>query len=231
MALNESLGFPLSVKSLNSLGVMGGFQSYDEGKKKKMDIGDEVPADDEEEPDADADDEDGEEEDKGKKLPPWLKKKDTGHSEPDGDEGCSCKGGQHTEFCKKNMKKKASKKMKAEMFSGYEDCNFKPFPEVGSDEYRDSFFKSIEGHMGAPNTRHWSGVDLEEEVLFQPQDDQIPQPQGGPGQPGFAPVGRVGGDLGNSSEEKPAWESQWKTVSDEMQGLIDQWDSFNSKLG
>ena len=233
--LNESLSFPLGVSSLSSLGVSGGFQAYEESKKKKkMDIGDEIPAD-EPEGEEDADDEEGES--KGKKLPPWLQKK--GHDEPDGDEGgegcCSChaKGDEHKPFCKKAKKgmKKSKKQMQEEMFAPYQDCQYEQFPEVGSDEYRDAFFKSVAGHMGAPGKRHWSGVDLGEEVLFQPENDQLPQQQvPTAGQVGYAPVGRVGGDLGPAAQAKPEWEQQWRPIADEMQGLIDQWDSFQSRL-
>ena len=230
--LNESLGFPLGVKSASSLGAIGGFMAYEESKKKKMDIGDEVPAD---EPEGEEDSDDDGDEPKGKKLPPWLQKKDKGHEEPDGDEGCSCGKNPHTEFCKKkakkDMKKKSKKEMQAEMFSSYEDCQYKQMPEVGSDEYRDAFFKSVAGHMGAPGKRHGSGVDLGEEVLFQPENDQLPQPQTPTaGQIGFAPTGRVGGDLGPAPQAKPEWEQQWRPLADEMQGLIDQWDAVNNKL-
>jgi hypothetical protein len=227
--LNESLGFPLGVTTAASLGISGGFQAFEE-KKKKMDIGDEVPADDGEESAKDADDDEGEA--KGKKLPPWLKKK--GGDEPDGDEGgcgCSCGKTPHTEFCKKKCKKKSKKQMQAEMFDGYQDCQYKEFPEVGSDEYRASFFKSLEGHMGHPGKRWDSGVNLEEEILFEPKNEQDPMLQPGPGQIGYAPVGRVGGVGSEQAPQQnlPAWEQDWKPVAEQMESLIEQWDRVRAK--
>ena len=127
---------------------------------------------------------------------------------------------------KKNMKKD-KKKMPNEStdpFGSY----YSPHndqAELGSKEYAQEFYKSLGEHFGNPNEKFDSGVDLGEEVIFKPRPEedspvwqaepQASEPQAG--EPGFAPVNKVGGNLGG--EQTPAraeWEQQWSPISDQI---------------
>jgi len=92
-------------------------------------------------------------------------------------------------------------------------------PELGSEEYAKEFYHSLEDHFGNPNQKFDSGVDLEEEVIFKPQpeeDSPVWQAEPKPGDPGFAPIGKVGGNLGGEQTPVRAdWEQQWSPVSDQ----------------
>jgi len=220
--LNEALGFPLGVKSAQSLGIAG---FHLEEKKKKMGVGDEIaPPDDDDEDELDVDDEDEDEDDKPE-LPvdddkpddaPDADKPPCSCGKPDIDDKGFCK--KCKKRCKKNAKKHAKKALKKEdVFGSYEDSSFQEMPEVGSEEYRQAFLKSLEDHFGDPKRRHGGGVNLEEEVVFEPQDNQSPLTEPKPGEAGFAPQTRIGGELGGQdTPPKADWEKQWQQVGEQF---------------
>ena len=296
--LNESLGFPLGVKTTASLGVIGGYGELLDEVKKKMkhgkkkfngDIGPgdmSVGDDDDDDDIVDLGDDDDDDDDEGHvcKCP----KPDLGDEM--GDEGgepgiapAVGKGGPPMKFMKKGkkcmkckmkymghggkkkmyMKKKKmqaedidsatsmteeeiinelgplmaaglgamagkmmKKKMKGKKMQSETTDPFGSYytphnqqPDLGSKEYAEDFYRSLEDHFGNPNQKFDTGVDLEEEVIFKPQpeeDNPIWQTEPKAGEPGFAPVGKVGGNLGGEQTPPTAdWEQQWSPVSDQ----------------
>lgn len=219
--LNEALGFPLGVKNSQSLGLSG--VSFDE-RKKKMDYDDEqgeVPGEqdtgpdeyedeDEEEKEVDVLDKDDDDDDEdGEKKPCDCDK-------PELDAKAFCK--KCKKYSKKNAKKNAKKNLKKESaFSPYNEFQFEQMPEVGTEEYREKFFASLKDHFGDPNQKHDDGINLEEEIIFEPTDDQLPKsenPQ--PGQPGFAPQSRIGGFGGQDTPPRADWEQQWQQIGEQF---------------
>jgi hypothetical protein len=200
------------------LGIAG-FHQIEE-KKKKMDGEDLLrPEDDEEGDELEDDDEEGD----GKPEididepadEPDTDKPPCSCGKPDFDDKGFCKG------CKKMKKaKKCAKKTlkKENVFGPYEHNAFQKMPEVGTEEYRQMFFKSITDHFGNPTMRHDGGINLEEEVVFEPRDDQAPLSQEPrPGEVGFAPQTRVGGNLGgDDTPPKADWEQQWQQVKEQF---------------
>lgn len=199
--LNEALGFPLGITNATSLGVTNTFQLDEkkmESKKKKMDLdGGEIDVSDSDDDDGDDDDMDSDD------SAPMISKKPV-----DGD--CDC------DKVPMMMKKKMKKDVKKEsLFDGsYEARN--EVPEVGSDEFRDYFFKSINSHFQAPANKNWSGVNLGEEVLFEPSDNDLPVTQSPKaGEVGFAPTAPVGGYV-DQPAQPAAWEAGWTKVAEQF---------------
>ena len=263
--LNESLGFPLGVKTAASLGITGGFTGFEEAKKckKKKMNGMEVPAEEEEE----EEEEDIDIEEKPGLGKPSLGKKkpkictvgdkddededigdedvEIGAEEEEEEEGPMGKGpmgkgpmGKSPMFCRKGMKsgqkKKAKKSMKEDIFASYRGTEFEETPEVGSEEYRQEFFRSLADHFSDPDKKHGSGVDLGEEVIFEPRDDTTPLAQTPvPGQPGSSPYTRIG-EMPSAPPIKSDWEEQWEEVPMaeefiQQTGLGDSFDEFKKK--
>jgi hypothetical protein len=135
--------------------------------KKKMDVD---VSDDGDQPDDSGDEDEGEGDDDGDDVELAGKGGDVGGGM--GDAGPM--------FSKKKSKK-AGKKMKAE----------------ASEE--DAWWASVKSMVGpAPNTKYKDGwSEYQEDALFTPVDTdnltQAVRPEPGPGEPGFAPTGRVGG--------------------------------------
>jgi len=82
------------------------------------------------------------------------------------------------------------------------------------------------GFTDDPNRKYSSGVDLGEEVIFEPQDENAPlNPEPSAGEPGFAPMQRVGGNLGGDRTPQPAaWEKNWSHIptAEEAQAFLAQ---------
>lgn len=239
--LNESLGFPLGVKSAASFGVASGFSELEESKKK-MDVADLVSNDDD-------DDEDEGDDDEIKVGPD--SDSDEGDDDGDSNGGCGCgdksEPGKLPFMCKKcgkKMKKKLSatsfglagalmkkklkkKNMKESMFDSYQDDTlFRDAPELGSEEYANEFRKSIMSHFGNPNEKFSTGVNLGEEVIFEPQDENAPlvsNPQ--PGSVGFAPATRIGSEL-PPKPEKADWEQSWTQMTEAFKVLSNHIGNF-----
>jgi len=223
--LNESLGLSnLGIKSRFSFGVANSL--LDEKKKmmkKKMDLdmgGDEDEDEDEDDVDLDVKDDEGDEENLDMKKP----------SDDDEDE----EGGEMTPMMmKKKMGKKCMKKKMCgdkkkkmvkeskfearrreimESLSGQLGSNPEDEPELGSDEYRNKFFASLEDQWGNPNQRFKSGVaEFDEDTLLPPEQPVDPAP----GQVGFAPQQRVGEEsqsLGDSG-----WADNWERLGEQFQ--------------
>jgi len=225
--LNESLGFPLGVKSMSNLGITG--LGLEEAKKKKKMNGDDVPPppdeDEEEDDELDIDikDDDDDDIEIGDKKPCKCDKPDFGDDDDDEDEGpgpgpmfCkNCKGmksGQKKKKGKKRMKDKKCMK-EEDIFASYRGTTFKENPDIGSDEYRQEFFKSLSDHFSDPNKKFDDGVDLGEEVLFEPRDEVAPLAQTPvPGSPGSSPYTRLGEDAPAKEPEKADWEKQFNKV-------------------
>lgn len=225
--LNEALGFPLGVKSATSLGIAGS-DSLEEGKKskKKMDVGGEIALS--KGKFGDDDDDDGDDDDLSDDKPSFLKDKS---DEPEG----SCKCDEPMEKpgvammckkCGKHMKKNMRKKMKESVFSSYNESAYKSGPEIGTAEFRQSFFQSLNEHFGNPNERNYSGVDLGEEVIFSPADDDS-HPE--PGETGFAPKARIG-ETPSEPVAKADWEKSWTAVAEQFIKESNLDASFNDWL-
>lgn len=200
--LNEALGFPLGVTNASSLGITNSFL-LDEKKqpsKKKMDLdGGEIDVSD----DGDEDDDDMGDDDGGDVSAPSISKKPV-------DSDCGC-----DKVPAMMMKKKMKKGIKEALFdSGYQAKE--ETPEVGSPEFRDYFFKSINSHFKPATSKNWSGINLGEEVLFEPTDANLPvaqEPKAG--EVGFAPMGVVGGN--SAAPVAPAnWESGWTQMAEKF---------------
>lgn len=188
--LNESLyGFTsLGVTTPAAIGVMGATgaseAAIEEGKKKKMlaDVEDkedapedEAPADDEGDP-------------KAQEL-----------ADLDDEEGGDCG---EMQFCKKGMKKKSKKNMKAEGNEEKCQCGKNKCecgapakrPQMTEDEL--AWWSSVHDMLDFnPDGKNWDGIAVKEDALIEPpaQDGLVyknDEPQAG--DVGFAPQGRIG---------------------------------------
>jgi len=219
MALNESLGFPLGVKSATNLGISNGLPSLDEAKAKKKKMDDEIDIDgdvggEDEEPDSDD----------------VIVKSKPEDDDVDGDKGsCSCDNpvARNPEApqmmckkCSKKMSKKMKKKMKKEstdLFADYYGFTPVPMHKVGTKEYEADFQKSMVNHFGNPKQTFDSGVNLDEEVLFEPKDDTYPTPQAG--QVGSSPYTRIG-EFNSEKPPKSEWEEKFVQVQEHLAKIV-----------
>lgn len=213
--LNESLGFPLGISTPS---ILPGFTALEEAKKgkKKMDV-DVDDDEDEEEDEEENEPEEEDEEDSDKEL---VVDKDEKEKEDKPEGCCSCEkpelapGGLMCKKCKKNCSKKQKKMKNENIFAPYEKVSFEPMPEIGSEEYRQSFWKSLNGHFDDPRKKFASGVKLGEEVLIAPTADETPvEPQAG--EPGYAPMTRIG-SFASQAPAKADWEQQWNQLGEQF---------------
>lgn len=205
--LNESLGFPLSLKAPQTLGLSGLGVDYndllDERKKgkKKMDGEINVGADDDNDDDHDMDDDKGGCScDKKPKAPP-VGDNDGDDDDDDRDSDVNAAGQMGPN--KMMMKKKMKKKMKAESFAeklNREYAVSHDEPELGTPEYAKAFRDSLARQFGNPFEKFSDGKPspTSEDVVLPPPTDA-----------GALPVDTAE----EASPLGPKWDAHWAKLA------------------
>ena len=131
-------------------------------------------------------------------------------------------------------KKKMShgkKKMQESLFGHKYQLNYTR-PEVGSQEYKEQFFASIQEQFGNPAEKFDDGVDSTygEDSLLSPHDRGEDYAPPAPGEVGYAPQGRVGGEATPQQQATSEWESKFTPLTaedfiDEM-GMGEQFEKW-----